>query len=228
MVNEEGKDREEKEVTTQEGTRGKEQRSKEGAAGSGEEEVKKKNKKRSNAKMDVEGIDAAKSPQDVGEKGDAADTQKEKFQNKRTSKREYILTIFTVLLLLLMICGGVLISTRYFTSDDRKGLALDVLQEPVYELKPFFVPLNLKARSKKFMRLTLVLELSDESAYKKITKRIEEVRSNIFKILFNFSPKNIENAQGKEILAEKIISILNLLLAEDSVKKVLFKDVVVI
>lgn len=228
MANERGKDREEKEVNTQEETRGKDKRSEERTAGIGEEEVSKNNKKRSKTELDAEDLDAAKIPQEVGEEDETADKQKEKFQKKRTSKREYLLTIFTVLLLLIMICGGVLILTRYFASDDGKGLALDVPQGPVYELKPFFVPLNLKAGAKKFMRLTLVLELSDESSYKQITKRIEEVRSNIFKILFNFSPKNIENSQGKEILAEKIISIINLLVAENIVKKVFLKDVLVI
>ena len=118
--------------------------------------------------------------------------------------------------------------TNYFAPDDGKGLALGVPQGPVYELKPFFVPLNLNAGSKKFMRLTLVLELSDESSYKQIKKRIEEIRSNIFKILVNSSPKNIENTKGKEVLAEKIISIINLLLAENTVKKVFFKEVLVI
>ena len=76
--------------------------------------------------------------------------------------------------------------------------------------------------------MTLVLELSDESSYKQIKKRIEEIRSNIFKILVNSSPKNIENTKGKEVLAEKIISIINLLLAENTVKKVFFKEVLVI
>jgi len=228
MAHERGKESEEKEVNTQEETREKEQRGEEGTAGIGEGEVSKNNKKRSKTELDVEGLDAAKISQGGGEEDKTADEQKEKFQKKRISKREYILTIFTVLLLLIMICGGMLMLARYFASDGEKGLALDVPQGPVYELKPFFVPLNLKDGSKKFMRLTLVLELSDESSYKQITKRIEGVRSNIFKILFNFSPKNIENTQGREVLAEKIISILNLLLAENIVKKVFFKDVVVI
>ncbi|KPJ61879.1 MAG: hypothetical protein AMJ42_00675 [Deltaproteobacteria bacterium DG_8] len=220
MADEREKDREEKEVKAEEGAREKEQQGEKGAAEGA--------KKRSKTELDIEGLDVEEVPQEDAGKDEAADKQEEKIQKEGISKRDFILTIFTVLLLLVMISGGVFIWARYFASKEGEGLALSVPQGPVYELKPFFVPLNSDVKSKKFMRLTLVLELSDETSYKQITKCIEEVRSNIFKIIVNASPKNIENTQGKEVLAEKIISIINLLLAENIVKKVFFKDVLVI
>jgi flagellar basal body-associated protein FliL len=204
----------------EEETREKEQEGEEGAAGG--------DKKRSKTELDLEDLGTEEvSQEDVG-KDEAADKQEEKIQKRGVDKRELILTIFAVLLLLVMISGSVLIWARYFTSDDGKGLALSVPQGPVYELKPFFVSLNPDAKPKNFIRLTLVLELCDEYSYKQVTKRIEEVRSNIFKILLNTSPKNVENSKGQKELAGKIISIVNLLLAEKIVEKVFFKSVVVI
>lgn len=49
-------------------------------------------------------------------------------------------------------------------------MALSVPQGLVYELKPFFLPLNSKAESKGFMKLTLVLELCEGSSCKQFTK----------------------------------------------------------
>lgn len=215
MADERGKDREEKEVKGEEETREKEQQGEKGVAEIENGEVDKDTKKRSKTELDLEGIDTEEVPQE------------EKFQKKRISKREYILVVFAVLLILIMASGSVFIWARYFASDE-EGLALSVPQGPVYELKPFLVPLNTKAESKKFMRLTLVLELDDESSYKKITKRIEEVRGNVFKILVKVSPKKIEYPDEKKALAEKIISTINLLLAKNTVKNVLFKDMLVI
>jgi len=211
----------------EEETREKEQQGEKGVAEIENGEVDKDTKKRSKTELDLEGIDLSEAPQEGGEKDETADKQEEKFQKKRISKREYILVVFAVLLILIMASGSVFIWARYFASDE-EGLALSVPQGPVYELKPFLVPLNTKAESKKFMRLTLVLELDDESSYKKITKRIEEVRGNVFKILVKVSPKKIEYPDEKKDLAEKIISTINLLLAKNTVRNVFFKDMLVI
>jgi len=120
----------------------------------------------------------------------------------------------------------VFIWARYFASDDGKEADLSAIQGPVYELKPFFIPLNSKAESKNFMRLTMVLELCDESDNKQILKQIEQIRSNVFKILINVSPAKIQ--WERRVLAEEILSTINLLIEKEIVKRVFFKDVLVI
>ena len=162
-------------------------------------------KGRSSTELDLEGLDLDKNPA-VEEKTD--DTQKETSQKKKRGKKEYILISVSLLLLVIVISGGVFIGAGYFTSD--KGVALNSSRGYEYELKPFFVPLA-KAESRKFLRVNMIIELSDKRSSKQIVKRIEEVRGSILSILINVPPKNIENSQGKEVLAEEITSTINLL-----------------
>ncbi len=190
--------------------------------------TEKKDKERSATELDVEGLDAEEldleeAPQEV-----VVDEKKEEIQKGETGNRNWSLIFVSLLLVLIIVSGGVFIWARYFPSEDEKGLALSTPQEFTYELEPFFVPLNSNAESEKFLKATLVLELFDESSYEHIRKRIEGVRSNIFKILVSTSPKNVENNKGKEVLAKKIISASNLLLEYKIVKSVFFENVLVI
>lgn len=185
-------------------------------------------KGRSKSELDMESLDAEEITAKDAEKDKETEKPKETPQKKGVGKKEYIMIGITLLLVLIMVSGAVFIWARYFSSDNEKILALNAPQGAVYELKPFFVPLNTKAKSKKFMRMTLILELYNESSDRQIKKRIEGVRNRVFKVLTNVSPTNIENNQGKKLLSEEIISIINLVLAGKVIKNVYFRDVVVI
>ena len=220
MVDEQNKSTEEEAVKIEEESGDKEKHSARGADGIEKDGTP---EERSKTELDVEGLDLEESPQEV-----AADEREEKVQVKRRNKREWVLTFFSLLVILIMVIGGVFIWARYFASDDGKRLALNTPLGVVYELEPFFVPLNSNAESGKFLRATMVLELFNESFYEQVESRIEEVRSNIFKILANTSPKNVGNTKGKKVLAERIVSTSNHLLGEKVVKRIFFKDVLVI
>ena len=183
---------------------------------------------RSKRELDVEGLDVEEITAKDAEMDQETDTPKETPQKKGVGKEEYILIGISLLLVLIVVSSSVFIWARYFSSENEKNLALDAPLGAVYELKPFFVPLNTSAKSKKFMRLTLILELYDGSSDRQIKKRIEEVRNRVFKTLTNVSPTNIENNRGKKLLAEEIISIINLVLSGKVIKNVYFRDVVVI
>jgi len=185
-------------------------------------------KDRSKSELDTKGLDVEEITAKDAEKDKETDKPKETPQKKGIGKKEYIMIGISLLLVLIVVSGAVFIWARYFSSDNEKILALNAPQGAVYELKPFFVPLNTKAKSKKFMRMTLILELYDESSDRQIKKRIEEVRNRVFKVLTNVSPTNIENNRGKKLLSEEIISIINLVLAGKVIKNVYFRDVVVI
>jgi len=189
-------------------------------------------KGRSNTALDLEGVDGVKTPQDdAGEEeggGEETQGQQDESHKRGIGKKEYLVIGISLLLVLMITVSGVFMWARYFASDDEKALAPGVPQGLVYELKPFFVPLSLDSQSKKFGRVTLVLELGEGVLNKRIKESIKEIRHSIFKILITTSPKNIENIQGQKVLAEKIISMINLLLAEQMVKRIFFRDVVVI
>ena len=185
-------------------------------------------KDRSKSELDTEDIDVEEVPAKDAGNDKETDTPEEAPQKKGVDKRKYSMVGISLLLVLIVVSGAVFIWARYFSSDSEKNLALDVPLGAVYELKPFFVSLNTSAKSKKFMKITLILELYDGSADRQIKKRIEEVRSRVFGTLTGVSPSNIENNRGKKLLAEEIISIINLVLAGKVIKNVYFKDVVVI
>ena len=183
---------------------------------------------RSKSELDVEGLDVEEITAKDAEKDQETDTPKETPQKKGVGKKEYSMIGISLLLVLIVTISGVFIWARYFSSDNEEILAVNAPQGVVYELKPFFLPLKTKAKSKKFMRMTLILELYDESSDRQIKKRIEEVRNRVFKVLTNVSPTNIENNRGKKLLSEEIISIVNLVLAGKVIKNVYFRDIVVI
>ena len=183
---------------------------------------------RSKSELDVEGLDVEEITAKDAEKDRETDKPKETPQKKGVGKKEYSMIGISLLLVLIVTISGVFIWARYFSSDNEEILAVNAPQGVVYELKPFFLPLKTKAKSKKFMRMTLILELYDESSDRQIKKRIEEVRDRVFKVLTNVSLTNIENNRGKKLLSEEIISIINLVLAGKVIKNVYFRDVVVI
>lgn len=193
-----------------------------------EEVTNKDDKERSKSELDREGLDVEEITAKDAENDKETDKPEETPKKKGVDKKEYIMVGISLLLVLIVVSGAVFIWARYFSSDNEKILALNAPLGTVYELKPFFLPLKTKAKSKKFMRMTLILELYDESSDRQIKKRIEEVRNRVFKVLTNVSPTNIENNRGKKLLSEEIISIINMVLAGKIIKNVYFRDVVVI
>ena len=220
MVNEQEKHTEEEAVKTQEESEDKEKHAGRGADGIEEGMA---TKERSKTELDVEGLDVEESPKEV-----VSGEREERIQVKKWNKKEWVLTFSSLLVILIVVVGSAFIWARYFASDDGKRLALNTPLGVVFELKPFFVPLNSNAESGKFLRATMVFELFNEGSYDQIESRIEEIRGNIFKILVNASPKNVGNTKGKEVLAKKIVSTSNLLFKEKIVKRIFFKDVLVI
>jgi len=114
MVDEQNKSTEEEAVKIEEESGDKENHSARGADGIEEGGA---TEERSKTELDVEGLDSEESSQEV-----AADESKEKVQVKRKNKREWVLTFFSLLVILIMVIGGVFIWARYFASDDGKRL----------------------------------------------------------------------------------------------------------
>jgi flagellar FliL protein len=138
--------------------------------------------------------------------------------------RKYVMALIVVLCLLIGISGGLLIRTQYFSSPASDAAAS---RGYAYGLKPFFVPLS-KAGSKKFLRVTIDLELSGSNSTKQIVTHIEAVRTSIMNILVTIPPNNIDKLQREGLLAEEIISVVNHLVEGNVVNGVIFKDLLVI
>ena len=142
----------------------------------------------------------------------------------RSGKRKYVMALIVLLCAVIGISGGLLIWKKYFSSPETSAA---VPQGCSYGLKPFFVPLS-KSGSKKFIRVTIALELSGRDSSKQIANHIEDVRSGILKILVNIPDNNLETTQWKDLLGAEIASAVNLLVEGNIVKEVIFNDLLVI
>jgi flagellar basal body-associated protein FliL len=179
-------------------------------------------KERSRTESDGEGPGAEEPPQEESRAAPPEDGIPGKAG--RSGTRKYVMAAIFLMCMLIGISGGLLIWKRYFSSPESVSPAA---QGYSYDLKPFFVPLS-KSGSKKFLRVTITLELPGRNSSQQIVKNIEEVRSSILKLLLNTPGHNDENAQWKDLLAAEITSALNLLAEGNVVKGVIFKDLLVI
>jgi flagellar basal body-associated protein FliL len=142
----------------------------------------------------------------------------------RSGKKKYVMALILLLCVIIGISGGLLIRAQYFSSPESASAAP---QEYLYGLKPFFVPLS-KNGSKKFLRLTISLNLSGSNSTTQIVTHIEKVRSGIMNLLVNIPPKNVENPQWKDLLAAEIASAVNRLVEGNVVKGVIINDLLVV
>jgi flagellar basal body-associated protein FliL len=138
--------------------------------------------------------------------------------------RKYAMALIVSLCLLIGISGGLLLRTQYFSAPESDSAAP---RGYAYGLKPFFVPLSASG-PKKFLRVTIDLELSGSNSTTQIVTHIEAVRTGIMKILVNIPPNNIDNLRREGLLAEEIISVVNHLVEGNVVNGVIFKDLLVI
>jgi flagellar FliL protein len=177
---------------------------------------------RSRTESDGEGVGTEEPPREEGRAAPPEDGIPGKAG--RSGTRKYVMAAILLLCMVIGIGGGLFLWKRYFSAPVSIAPAA---QGYAYDLKPFFVPLS-KSGSKKFLRVTITLELPGRNSSQQIATNIEEVRSSILKLLLNASAHNDENTQWKDLLAAEIASAVNLLAAGKIVKGVVFKDLLVI
>jgi len=177
---------------------------------------------RSRTESDGAGAEAEEPPQEESRAVPPEDGIPEKAG--RSGTRKYVMAAILLRCMAIGVSGGLLLWKRYFSAPETVSPAA---QGYAYDLKPFFVPLS-KSGSKKFLRVTITLELPGRNSSQQIVKNIEEVRSNILKLLLNTPGHNDENTQWKDLLAAEIASTVNLLAERKIVKGVILKDLLVI
>lgn len=96
---------------------------------------------------------------------------------------------------------------------------------PLYALDTFIV--NLSDRSGgRYLRTTIVLELTNEEAVPELKKRLPQIRDVILTIIPAKRSTDIQAVAGKEALGDEIMSSLNYILKNGSVTDVFFTDFV--
>jgi len=96
----------------------------------------------------------------------------------------------------------------------------------VYSLDTFIVNLADKD-GKRFLRITMDLELKDESFAEEIDKRLSQIRDSILMILPTKRFEDINNVEGKIALRDEIIIKLNSFLKDVIITNIYFVEFVI-
>jgi flagellar FliL protein len=96
----------------------------------------------------------------------------------------------------------------------------------VYSLDTFIVNLADKG-GRRFLRVTMDLELKDESLAGEIDKRLSQIRDSILMIIPTKRFEDINSVEGKITLRDEIMTKLNSFLKDGSITNIYFVDFVI-
>jgi len=140
------------------------------------------------------------------------------------------LIIFIIILLIFVSVGAVSFvwnKTSFFSSQTEKVPEnnSEVIRS-VYSLDTFIVNLADKG-GRRFLRVTMDLELKDESLAGEIDKRLSQIRDSILMIIPTKRFEDINRVEGKIALSDEIMTKLNSFLKDGSITNIYFVDFVI-
>jgi flagellar FliL protein len=141
------------------------------------------------------------------------------------------LIIFIIIPLIFVSVGAVFFvvwnKTSFFSSQTEKVPEnnSEVIRS-VYSLDTFIVNLADKG-GRRFLRVTMDLELKDESLAGEIDKRLSQIRDSILMIIPTKRFEDINRVEGKIALSDEIMTKLNSFLKDGSITNIYFVDFVI-
>ena len=112
------------------------------------------------------------------------------------------------------------------TSDSETSVPVEKLLGPIFPLETFIVNLADKG-GKRYLRVTIDLELDSEELEGEVAKRLPQVRDSILTILPSKRFEDISSVQGKTALRDQILERINGMLARGQITNIYFKEFVV-
>lgn len=141
------------------------------------------------------------------------------------------LIIFIIIPLIFVSVGAVFFvvwnKTSFFSSQTEKVPEnnSEVIRS-VYSLDTFIVNLADKG-GRRFLRVTMDLELKDESLAGEIDKRLSQIRDSILMIIPTKRFEDINSVEGKIALSDEIMTKLNSFLKDGSITNIYFVEFVI-
>lgn len=142
-----------------------------------------------------------------------------------------MLVLFIIIPLIFVSVGAVSFvvwnKTSFFSSQTGKVPEnnSEVIRS-VYSLDTFIVNLADKG-GRRFLRVTMDLELKDESLAGEIDKRLSQIRDSILMIIPTKRFEDINSVEGKIALSDEIMTKLNFFLKEESITNIYFVEFVI-
>ncbi len=120
---------------------------------------------------------------------------------------------------------------RNAAKDAKQGhqdssIPVDKLLGPIFALDTFIVNLADKG-GKRYLRMTIDLELDSEEVESEVNKRLPQVRDSILTILPTKRFEDISSGKGKTALRDQMLERINGLLTRGRVTTIYFKEFVV-
>ena len=98
---------------------------------------------------------------------------------------------------------------------------------PVCDMK-FFLPLAEDSGKKRYVRVTVAIELVDKAYKKEMDQNVSDLRREIINIVLAKSPEEVKSSEGKELLRKEIADSLNKYFSEGYVKNTYFTELVIL
>ena len=111
-------------------------------------------------------------------------------------------------------------------ADPDTPVPVEELLGPIFPLDTFIVNLADKG-GKRYLRVTIDLELDSKELESEVAKRLPQVRDSILTILPTKSFEDISSAKGKTTLRDQMLERINGLLARGQITNIYFKEFVV-
>jgi flagellar protein FliL len=111
-------------------------------------------------------------------------------------------------------------------ADQDTTVPVEDLLGPIFPLETFIVNLADKG-GKRYLRITIDLELDSKDLESEVTKRLPQVRDSILTILPTKHFEDISSAKGKTALRDQMLERINGMLARGQITNIYFKEFVI-
>jgi flagellar protein FliL len=158
-------------------------------------------------------------------------------ENKMSKKVIIIIAAVSLVLILVMGAGFFVIWSKVSNMGPQEPAAAEALAEgeaaeeapaigPIYSLDPFVVNLA-ESGGKRYLRVTMDLELSNGVLIEELNKRLPQIRNAMLMILPSKKFDEISTIEGKTVLRDEIITRLNEFLQTGTISNLYFTEFVI-
>ena len=150
------------------------------------------------------------------------DNTKTAVKNSSKSNNKYIIAM---IMLLLLVVG---ISAFFFFNKNTQIKNEPQINEPVFlDFPEIIVNLNTATNENVYLKLSLVLSLSNNAEVQKIEFKLSKIKDNLETFLRELRPADFSLAGSTIILKEEITKRINAVISPIKIKEVLFKSILV-
>lgn len=150
-----------------------------------------------------------------------------------SNKLLIIIVAVFLLMMGMMGAGFFILWSKMDTSSQQEEIEQEGVEEvlensigPLFSLKTFIVNLA-DHGGKRYLRISMDLELTDDEIREELEKRLPQIRDNIFTLIPSKTFTELNCAEGKTVLRDEIIARLNDMMMKDSIKNIYFTEFVI-